>query len=165
LGAQYRRWSKEANKKIELWKARNLIIGVDVPEKDVSANYATSTPEQEAIRFAEHWQSKRYDLIARQVHYHFMKNINYKKEIGKVRAALENNILVNYKISKIIDCTPVISEVLLMVTIERNGSIHELPILLRLIYQDLDGNVLVFGESDGHWLFVESFFHTLEYLD
>ncbi|WP_157887016.1 hypothetical protein [Hymenobacter sp. PAMC 26628] len=157
--------SKEANKKLESWKARNLIIGVDVPEKGKSEDYAISTPEQEAIRFAEYWQGKRYDLIAKQVHYHFVKNINYKKETGKARAALEKNTLVNYKISKITDCTPAISEVALLVTIERNGNIHELPILLRLIYQNLDGNILVFGEPDGRWLFVESFFHTLEYLD
>jgi hypothetical protein len=157
--------SKEANKRIELWEARNLIVGVDVPEKEKSGNYAESTPEQEAIRFAEYWQSKRFDLIAKQVHYHFVKSVNYKKEIGKVRLALENNNLVDYKISKITDCTPAITEVLLMVTIKRNENIKELPILLRFIYQDLEGNVLVFGEPDGRWLFVESFFHTLEYLD
>ena len=43
------------NKKVEEWKARQINVGSDIPEKGLSSDYKDYTPEQEAIRFAEYW--------------------------------------------------------------------------------------------------------------
>jgi hypothetical protein len=155
--------SKISQEKASLWTPRSLVVSVDIPEKAESINYADHTPEQEAIRFTENWQKKRYDLIAREIHQHYTKNINYKTEAGKVRQFLGDKHLLDYKILKVVDCAPAISEVTLDTLIFSNEIKYHKEITLRLIYQDGNGRTLVFGDKNGKWLFIDAFFYTLDY--
>lgn len=154
--------SKITQEKISSWAPRNLAINVDTPERAESIDYPERTPEQEAVQFAENWQKKRYDLIAKQIHYHFVKNVNYKAETGKVRQILGDKHLIDYKILKIVDCAPAISEVTFEVVILYNEVKYQKEINLRLIYQDENGTPLIFGDKKGKWLFIDAFFYTLD---
>ncbi len=62
------------------------------------------------------------------------------------------------------DCSPAITEVSLSVDIIFEGKEYNKEITLRLIYDGLNGEILIFGDKGGQWKFIESFFHTIEYL-
>jgi hypothetical protein len=154
--------SKAVSERISEWKARDLVIGADISEKCASTQYEDFTPEQEAIRFAEYWSKKKYGLIAKQIHQFSKKDISEKKEAGRVRTAFEGKNLIDYKLTKLVDCTPAISEVTIEVIIEYEGKMHEESITLRMIYQGLKGETLILGDKNGQWKFIESFFYRLE---
>lgn len=116
--AKSKKRNELVSKKVEAWKARQLIIGNDIPEKGTSSDYADYTPEQEAIRFAEYWTKNNYGNIAKQLHHFFKEPLNDKKEAGKIRKVFEGKKLTDYKITKVVDCSPAISEVSMDLSIE-----------------------------------------------
>jgi hypothetical protein len=151
-------------KKVEAWKARQLIIGTDIPEKGLSTDYKDYTPEQEAIKFAEYWTKNNYGAISKQVH-HFSKTpINEGKEAGKARKVFEGKKLVDYKITAIEDCSPAITEITLATIIEHDNKQHNKQITLRFIYEGTDNQILIFGDIGGQWKFIENFFHHIEFI-
>jgi len=152
------------NKKIEAWKARQLSIGLDIPEKGSSIEYIEFSPEQEAIRFAEYWTKSNYGAIAKQIH-DFSKTLTTDKmEAGKTRKIFQGRKLLDYKIVKVVDCSPAISEITLATLIEYDNKHYDKQIILRFIYGGKNGEILIFGDKDGQWKFIENFFHQIEYL-
>lgn len=55
--------NESLSKKVDEWKPRELTIGIDIPEKGTSNDYARYTPEQEAIRFAEFWTKNNFGVL------------------------------------------------------------------------------------------------------
>ncbi len=152
------------NKKVEAWKARQLNIGSDILEKGLSTDYKDYTPEQEAIRFAEYWTKGNFGAISKQVHQFSKTPINEKIEAGKTRKIFEGKKLLDYKIVKVVDCSPAITEVTLAITIEHDNKQHDKEITLRFIYDGPKGEILIFGETGGQWRFIENFFHQIQYI-
>lgn len=152
------------SKKVEAWKARQLTIGVDLPEKGSSSDYNEFTPEQEAIRFAEYWTKKNFGAITKQIHQFSKKEINENREAGKTRKIFDGKTLIDYKIVAIKDCSPAISEITLSTTIEHDKKLHEKQLVLRFIYEGNKGEILIFGDKGGQWRFIENFFHQIEYI-
>lgn len=151
------------SKKVEEWKARQLTIGIDIPEKGNSTDYMEYTPEQEAIRFAEYWSKKNYGAITKQIHQFTKTPINENKEAGKISKIFEGKVLLDYKIVKITDCSPAISEITLSTTFRHDNKRHEKQLVLRFIYEGNKGEILIFGDKGGRWRFIENFFHHIEY--
>lgn len=152
------------SRKVGEWKPRQLTVGVDLPENGSSSDYESFTPEQAAIKFIELWNKKNFGGIAQQIHQFSKAPINLKKEAGKVRKALEGKSIKDYRIVKIIDCSPAISEVTLGISILFNNELFEKEITLRLIYEGDNYEILIFGDKGGQWRFIDSFFHQVEYL-
>lgn len=156
--------NKLLNKKIDEWEARQISIGIDIPEKGNLSEYNDYTPEQEAIRFAENWARGNYGAVAKQIHHFSKKNISEKKEAGKIREVFYGKKLIDYKIVKIIDCSPAITEVTIMTSIKYENKLHSKQIILRFIYEGLNGDILIFGDKNGNWKFIENFFHQIGYI-
>jgi len=152
------------NKKVEAWKARQLNVGSDIPEKGLSTDYKNHTPEQEAIRFAEYWTKGNFGSISKQVHQFSKTPVNEKIEAGKTRKVFEGKKLLDYKIVKIADCSPAITEVTLAMTIKHDNKQHDKEITLRFIYDGPKGEILIFGDTGGQWRFIENFFHQIQYI-
>lgn len=151
-------------KKVESWKARQLNIGSDILEKGLSTDYKDYTPEQEAIRFAEYWTKGNFGAIFKQVHQFSKTPINEKLEAGKTRKIFEGKKLLDYKIVKVVDCSPAITEVTLAMRIEHDNKQHNKEITLRFIYDGPKGEILIFGDTGGQWRFIENFFHQIQYI-
>lgn len=162
--AESKKRNNLVNKKIDTWKARQLVIGSDIPEKATSTEYRDYTPEQEAIRFAEYWTKGNYGAIAKQIHQFSKTPVSETKEAGKTRKVFEDKKLLDYKIAKVIDCSPAITEVSLTTIIEYDGKHHDKEITLRFIYEGSKGEILIFGDTGGQWKFIENFFHQIEYI-
>lgn len=151
-------------KKVEAWKARQLNVGSDILENGLSTDYKDYTPEQEAIRFAEYWTKGNFGAISKQVHKFSKTPVNEKTEAGKTRKIFEGKKLLDYKIVKVVDCSPAITEVTLAMTIEHDSKQHDKEITLRFIYDGPKGEILIFGDTDGQWRFIENFFHQIQYI-
>jgi hypothetical protein len=149
--------------KVEKWKPRQLTIGVDVPDSQVSTDYRNFTPEQEAIRFCEYWQKSNFGAIVKQVHHFSKEPISEKKEAGRVRKIFGDKKLSAYRIVKVIDCSPAITEVTLSLSIENSSKNHEKQITLRFIYEGSNNQILMMGDEGGQWRFIENF-HQIEYI-
>lgn len=156
--------NKEIEEKITEWRPRTLSIGTDLPETGISSEYFDFTPEREAIKFIEYWKQNNYGNIARQIYQYDKKEINIGQEAAKVRRAFEGKKLTAYKILKIVDCAPAISEVTLGVDFIFDNNQYTKEITLRLIYQGKNAATLVFGEKGGKWKFNGSFFNKIEFL-
>ncbi|MBK7183958.1 MAG: zinc chelation protein SecC [Bacteroidetes bacterium] len=156
--------NESVSKKVEEWKARQLLIGIDIPEKGASNDYKNFTPEQEAIRFAEYWSKNNFGSIAKQIHHFIKGQINEKKEAGKTRKVFEGKKLLDYKIVKVVDCSPAITEVSLAITVEHENKQCNKEITLRFIYDGPKGEILIFGDTGGQWKFIENFFHQIQYI-
>jgi hypothetical protein len=156
--------NKEVSRKADEWAARNLEIGVDIPQKGLPNEYKELTPEREAVQFIENWKSKNYGAIAKQIHFFTKAEINWGKEAGRVRKVFQNKVLKDYAIVNVKDCSPAITEITLSVDIIFEEKEYKKEITLRFIYDGLNGEFLVFGHKGGQWKFIESFFHTIDYL-
>lgn len=150
--------------KVEEWKPRPITIGIDILEKGNSSQYEDFTPEQEAVKFIEYWNKKNFGSIAQQIHQFSKKPVNLKKEAGKVRKVIEGKFVHDYRIVKVADCSPAISEVTLGISIVFNNEQYEKEITLRLIYQGPNDEILIIGDKGGQWKFIENFFHHIDYL-
>lgn len=160
--AESKKRNEIVTKKVEAWKARQLTIGSDIPEKGLSIDYKDYTPEQEAIRFAEYWTKGNYGAISKQIHQFSKTHVNEKKEAGKTRKVFAGKKLLDYKIVKVADCSPAITEVTLSATIEYEQKQHVKQIILRFIYEGTKGEILIFGDIGGQWKFIENFFNQIE---
>jgi hypothetical protein len=153
----------ETHHYIDTWKARKIIVGDDIPTNGQINDYQIFTPERDAILFISNWKNKNYGGIANQIH-HFSKDTNFGKEAGRVRKIFENRLLNNFRLISVTDCTPAISEVHFWVEFEYKNQKFETEIKLRMIYQNNNGDILVLGQKNGDWKFIDSiFFSKIEY--
>ncbi len=153
--------SKEYSQKIESWKARSLINGIDFYEEDI-VNFGELSPEYQAVKFCDNWKRFNYGAIARQIHQFEKVTLNFNHEAGKVRKVFEGKILNSFQVQKIIDISPAISEVTLKVNFSLNNNNFDRVITLRLLYKDTDNEFFIHGEEGGQWYFFTNFFHEIE---
>lgn len=99
--AESKKRNELVSKKVEAWKARQLSVGSDIPEKGLSSDYKDYTPEQEVIRFAEYWSKGNYGAIAKQIHYFSKASINEKEEAGKTGKFLQTRCCWNIKLQRL----------------------------------------------------------------
>ena len=154
--------NEDISRRVEAWRPRNIVIGVDIPFKGNESDYENSTPEIEAIRFATYWQKKNYGNIARQIH-QFSKNKEHiPTEAKRMREILSNKILHDYSLKKIEDKAPAISEVTLNVEFECETELKNKDITLRFSCEGENGRPGMFGFSDCKWQFIETFLYSLD---
>lgn len=156
--------NKLVHKKVEEWKPRTLVIGKDILSKSSSEEYEEFTPEQEAIRFAEYWTKNNFGKIANQIHHFSKVNKDRNSEAGKIRKILATKKLLDYKLENINDCSPAISEITINCKIEFNAKEYEKKFKLRFIYGNEMGEILIIGDKNGQWKFLD-FLTQIEYLN
>ena len=108
---------------------------------------------------AEYWMNGNYGNIARQIHRFSDKEINIGLEARKVRLELQNKILKEFQIVKIVDEAPVISEITMKIRCEIGSELKESEIVMRMICKSPYGNLGINGEDDIAWEFIDNFFH------
>jgi hypothetical protein len=142
--------------RINNWQKRQLVVGVDLPQKGLSSQYGDFTPEQEVVKFAEYWTKKNYGNIGKQVHSYYNQISPDKQNAGKARNALSKKVLKDYKIVGINDIAPVISEVTMEFFIEEDNKAFSIDVVFRLIYESADDKIVTFGDIGGRWKFFDS---------
>lgn len=145
-------------KKLEDWKPRS--------EVELSLNpsdFREFSPEKQAFNLAQNWLNKNYGKIAIQMHRIGDKDINVGQEAGKIRRELEYKILKEYKITKIKDDTPAISEITMDITYDLNKKEMKKEIVMRMICKSPYGEIGINGQEDIAWEFIDNFFYRLDF--
>jgi len=162
--AKVKKKSAEVSRKVEQWKPRQIEIGVDIPKTGEVSDYADSYPEKEAIQFARYWQKKNYGKIVGQISRFSSREISVGKEAKRIRELLDDKQLVFFEISKIDDKSPAISEITLDVTYRFKDEELTKSITLRFICEGDKDEILMIGDKNCTWRFIDNFFYDLDYI-
>ncbi len=157
-----KRKSTEVSRKVEQWSPRQIKIGVDIPKTGGVLEYVDFYPEKEAIQFAIYWQKKNYGKIVGQINRFSSRKISLGKEAKRIRELLDDKKLIDYKISRVDDKSPVASEITLDVIYEYKNETLSKSITLSFICQSDDGEILMIGDKNCTWRFIDSFFYDLD---
>lgn len=159
---EIKRQSAEVSRKVEKWKPRQIVIGVDIPKTGDVPEYADFYPEKEAILFATYWQKKNYGKIAEQIQRFSSRKVSIGKEAKRIRELLDNKKLIDYEITKIDDKSPAISEITLKVGYDLNNETITKSITLRFICEGNNGEISMIGDKNCTWRFIDNFFYDLD---
>jgi len=161
--SQHQAKMKEIRKCHDTWQKREIIINQDIPSNGSLSDYQNFTPEKDAVQFLKNWKTRNYGGIAKQINY-FKKDVNIGQEAGRVRMIFDKKNLKWFEITSVKDCAPAITEIMIVVKYEFEQEEFETEIKLRMIYQNENGENLVFGQEGGQWKFIDSlFFDKIEY--
>lgn len=160
--AEVKRKSAEISRKVEKWTPRQIEIGVDIPKTGDVSEYADFYPEKEAIQFAIYWQKKNYGKIVGQINRFTSREISIGKEAKRIRELLDDKRLISYEISKVDDKSPAISEITLAVVYEYKNEEISKSITLRFICENINGDILIIGDKNCTWRFIDNFFYELD---
>lgn len=145
-------------KELENWKPR--------AESELSLNpsdFKKFSPEKQAYDLAQNWLNKNYGKIAIQRYRIGDKEINVGAEAGKIRQELNNITLKGFKITKIKDDKPAISEVTMDITYDLYDKEMKKEIVMRMICKSPYGEIGINGQEDIAWEFIDNFFYRLDF--
>lgn len=154
--------SAKVSMMVEKWKPRKVIIGVDIPEYGDAKEYKDFYPEKEAILFATYWQKRNYGKIVGQIHRYSSNEVSLGKEAKRIRELLDDKKLIDYKLSKIEDKSPTISEITLDVVYDYNQERISKSITLRFICEGNVGEISIIGDENCSWRFLDNFFYEID---
>ena len=158
---EYNKWKikhRKITKELENWKPRNLT------ELSLNPlNFKEFSPEKQAFNLAQNWLNKNYGKIAIQMYRIGNKEINVGEEAGKIRREIQNKILKEFKIIKIKDDTPAISEVTMNIIYDLNKREMKKEIVMRMICKSPYGEIGINGQEDIGWEFINNFFYKLDF--
>lgn len=155
----------ETDQFVNHWKSRKPVLNEDFPAQGTEEEYEEVTPERDAVHFLSNWQRNNYGQMAKQIH-SFSNEVNIGKEAGRVRKVFEQKTLRSFEILSVEHQSPAIAEVKVKTVILFNECEYVKEILLRMLYQNEQGENMVYGQADGVWKYMDSFFfHKIEMLD
>lgn len=160
--AEIKRKSEEVARKVESWKPRKVNVGVDIPKSGDISDYNDYYPEKEAILFATNWLNMNYGKIVEQIHQFSSREISIGKEAKRIRELLDGKKLLEYSITKIDDKSPSISEITLQVAYSLNNENITKSIVLRFICEGKNGEIVMIGDKECTWKFIDNFFYDLD---
>ncbi|CAD0218286.1 hypothetical protein [Chryseobacterium sp. JV274] len=153
------------DKHMDYWKDRKPIVNQDFPAQGNEVDYEEYTPERDAVRFLINWQKNNYGQMAKQICL-FSNEFNIGKEAGRVRKVFEKKNLKSFEILSVEHQAPAIAEIKVKVIILFNETEYTKEILLRMLYQNEQGENMVYGQTGGIWKYMDSFFfQKIEMLD
>lgn len=148
-------------KSIEEWKPR---ISADIAylpfEGDITC-LPTNTPEHAVAAFLDNWCNQRFGLIADALLY--FTDTPKGKKAGMARQDFGKHIPVSFKVLRIDDQAPAITQVIAELRFEVDGQEKLKEVSVRATYQDLENNPAVRSMPNGHWRIVQNSFTEIIY--
>ncbi|WP_088656334.1 hypothetical protein [Geofilum rhodophaeum] len=160
--SEIKKKSAEVSRKVEKWKPRQIVIGVDIPKTGDVSEYTDFYPEKEAILFATYWQKKNYGKIVGQIQRFSSREVSLGKEAKRIRDLLDNKQLIDFEITKVDDKSPAISEITLKVSYVLNNETVTKSITFRFICEGNNGEISMIGDNNCTWRFIDNFFYDLD---
>lgn len=143
------RKNQEDKTKLEAWKARSVILGVDVPVTGGPDEFAENTPERKLAEFFSLWKAANYGHMAQRVSAMFKIPLN--KLAGQIRETYAPKPLKRFEFLEIKDEAPAITNIEAKLWFENEGQPSESTVIVRLMYEDSKGNPVVRGKPEGAW--------------
>jgi hypothetical protein len=111
LGVSLKRWSElqAAQKRMEEWKPRTVIVGRDLPDTGAPNAFGEDTPERKLAEYLELWKRKNYGQMAGCISPFLGPPPN--RAAAEVRAAFGTKRLLSFRFSNLTDIAPAITEI------------------------------------------------------
>ena len=143
-----------SDKLLKNWTNREL-NNLDFPETGNSSDYEEGTPEKALVEFFEYWKANNFGKIAQKIDHMNFNRYTLNDLAGKLRREIFNNKkIISYKILKIIDEGPALSEITSELVIQKENEIITKKITFRMIYENEEGQIQIRTMNNGSWKFI-----------
>lgn len=132
---------------LDSWKKRDLTPIIDFPESGKSEEYLGDTPEKAVVKFIEYLQSKNYGYMSKM-----MNSRNKKDTPAELRKNFSKYTVNSFKINEVIDCSPSITEVMIILNVSVSSNIIiNKKVTFRMIFENELGNACIRDVEAGEW--------------
>lgn len=136
-------------RQLETWSPRSLTADIDYPSVGTLHEYSEGTPEHTIALFFDFWNRKNYGHMAKLLK--TFCDIPAGKAAGSVREDFGDKEFRSFCIVEVQDVAPAASEIKVRVQFQLDADDKEEEIDVRLIYEDENGDPVVFPQADGAW--------------
>lgn len=143
--------TEEDKKRLEAWRARQIVVGKDVPNTGEPGMFTEGSPERIVVEFLCFWKGQNYGRMAE-----YLPDAPgpISKVAGEVREIYGPSILDRFEIEEITETGPVITLVKVRLWYRGNGEPSDPVLTFRLFSQDAKGHPAVSGKAGATWRFV-----------
>lgn len=142
---------------IDVWRKRELMLGVDIPETGSIDDYPDKSPEKELCQFITNWRTRNYGQIAHQLLHYKKSSFSPKKVAGRMREIFHESEPTSFILEELIDQAPAITEITIILNYRKKTKDYSEEVKFRLVYSDDDYMPVVRGIERGNWKIVENF--------
>ena len=137
---------------INQWEPRKLEINVDLPEEGDSSEYTDESPEKALVEFFEYWKSNNFGKMVEKLNYRFLEGDTLGKIIFRLKEGIfKAKTIKNYSILSINDDSPVISDIKVNLTIQKEDKEISKEITFRMLFERENGDMEIRGMKNGSW--------------
>ncbi|MBM4241839.1 MAG: zinc chelation protein SecC [Euryarchaeota archaeon] len=134
------------------WKPRELKNYVDFPESGDSSEYPDESPEKALVEFFEYWKNNNFGKMAEKLNYRFFGEDTLGKKVFELKTGIfQDKKIKSYSILSIDDDSPMISDIKVNLTIQKEDTEISKDINFRMIYEKEDGEMELSGMKNGSW--------------
>lgn len=127
------------------WMPREIIIGVDVPNKGKASEYGINTPERKLIEFLSLWIAKNYGFMAKCYPPDFdMRPVSIKEKFGGFH-------LLDYELLHICDVTSFISNISVNLKLEKGNKTDDTTWVFRVVRYSKEGKIAYLSNEQTIW--------------
>lgn len=137
---------------IEQWEAREVKVGVDIPETGTSDMFENDSPEEKLAEYLTLWKAKNYGYMARCLSPIFGPPV--KKAPAQIRDVFQCKTLKSFVFKEVSDEAAAITEIKTDLLYEEDGKEVNKAVGFRLVYIESDGNPEIRGKPNCQWAIV-----------
>ena len=149
---QQMRETAEDKELIKQWGAREINVGVDIPETGTSDVFENDSPEEKLAEYLTLWKAKNYGYMARCLSPIFGPPV--KKAPAQIRDVFQSKTLNSFVFKEVSDEAAAITEIKTDLLYEEDGKEVNKAVGFRLVYIDSDGNPEIRGKPNCQWAIV-----------
>jgi hypothetical protein len=152
---------EERKRHLSAWKARNLVIGGNLPASGQPSDYQDGSPEHAIACLFDLWSKKNYGKMAFLL-YDFGRETP-KQRAGEIRSSFGLVELQGFQIKQIEDIAPGATTACVVVRYVKSGVVVEKEVALRLLYQNESDEPRVYPHEKAAWVIMVMGFNELLY--
>lgn len=135
--------------KLEQWRPRNIIVGVDVPKSGAPDLFTDGTPEKRLAEYLIFWKKKNYGYMAQCLSAKLGPPL--KEAPIRIRKIFESKILNSFEFTLIRDSAAAISIISTELVFEEYGEEVKKSLEFRLIYENSKGEAEMRDNPNSEW--------------
>ena len=147
IAQQYRR-TQEMKRRLSEWRPREIDMGVDIPSSGDPSDYEPDSPERALVEFMHAWRSRNYGRMAE-----VLRRVasGGPEHPGRIRGEFEGIELEDFELLAVDDGAAAMTDITLLLTVDRFGQKSEERKKIRLVRIDETGSPAIRDVEQGEW--------------
>lgn len=143
--------NKKKKAEIAEWKARKIVVGVDIPSYGTKNDYKDYPYVIPVIEMLEAWKNKNYGQLSNYLKLMFDSKKSPGARAGECRKLFKNKILKTYEIVDVVESGCSMSKIDIKVIWTTNNKVREEILTFNSIYMSEDNQVALPWRNNGQW--------------